>query len=180
MPKGGLLAEQQNAGAGHARISTLGPVLHSEVAPNPLFGEGFGTRITVPSPTTRVPNAPITDDQWLATLAETGIAGVLTLGWLFVRFLRSMRRAARTDQTARGSFLTAAAAIVTSYGVGLLTYDAFSFIQVTFIFFIVLALGAAAVNVSPEDWQSSSAAPVGADRRRPGLPVLRSQPESPV
>ena len=36
-----------------------------------------------------------------------------------------------------------------SYGVGLFTYDAFSFIQVTFLFFIILGLGVAALH-TPE------------------------------
>ena len=43
-PKGGLLAQEaNNVGAG--RLATLGPTLHTEVYPNAVFGEGFGTRI---------------------------------------------------------------------------------------------------------------------------------------
>jgi hypothetical protein len=166
-PSGGLVAQQQDAGAGHARLSTVSPVLHGEVAPDPILGEGFGTRITVPTPTTPVANAPITDDQWLGSLAETGIAGVFVLGWLFVRFFRSARRAAMTDTSPRGALLTAATATVTSYSVGMLTFDAYSFIQVTFIFFIVLALGAATLNTSPDAWRRSSLLPtVGREPQR--------------
>jgi hypothetical protein len=151
-PKGGLVAQQQDAAAGHARLATVGPVLHDEVAPDPFLGEGYATRITVATPTAAV-NAPITDDQWLGSLAETGVAGILVLGWLFIRFFRVARPVALRDQTPRGSLLTAATATVTSFGVGMLTFDAFSFIQVAFIFFIVFALGAAALNTQPSDWE---------------------------
>lgn len=151
-PKGGLIAEQQNAEAGHARLSSLGPALHDEVALNPIVGVGFATRVTVPTPSVPVPNAPILDDQWLSILCETGIAGVFTLGWLFVRFIRRVGGAAKRDATERGWLLCGAAAAVAAYGVGMLTYDAFSFIQVTFLFFITLGLGAAAVQIPSDEW----------------------------
>lgn len=152
LPSGGILAQQQNAPVGGARLTTLGPVLHGEVAPDPVFGEGFATRITTPSPTTPVPNAPITDDQWLATTAETGLFGAAAIVWLLVRFFRRMRAAARDDRSTRAPLLVATAASVSSYGIGMFTYDAFSFIQVTFIFYILLALGAAALAVPREQW----------------------------
>jgi polysaccharide biosynthesis protein PslJ len=151
-PKGGLIAEQQDAAAGHARLATLGPALSDEVAIDPLFGIGFGTRIVAPSPSTPYPNAPILDDQWLGVLCETGIAGVFALGWLFVRFFRRMRRAARADVTGRGWLLVASAAAVASYGVGMFTFDSFGFIQVTFLFFIALGIGAVALRASPSEW----------------------------
>ena len=153
LPKGGIVAQQYDAPAGNARLSTLGPVLHTEVAPDPAFGEGFGTRLTTPSPTTPIPNAPITDDQWLASLAETGIVGIAALIWLFVRYFRRLKRVVRAEESARAHLLTATAASVTSYSVGMLTYDALSFIQVTFILFILLALGAAALATPASEWQ---------------------------
>ena len=83
-PKGGLVAEQANASVGSGRIATLGPSLRREFLPNPILGEGFGTRITTPDSSVPVPNAPILDDQWLGTLLETGLIGTLCLLWLFV------------------------------------------------------------------------------------------------
>ena len=156
-PSGGIVAQQSNAPVGSARLTTLGPVLRKEVAPDPVFGEGFGTRITTPSPTTPIPNAPITDDQWLASLAETGIVGISALVWLFVAYFRRLKRVIRTEESARAQLLAATAASVTSYAVGMLTYDALSFIQVTFVFFILLALGASALATSAEEWQHGSA-----------------------
>src|SRR5207237_1216118 len=121
-------------------------------------------RITTRSPTTPVPNAPITDDQWLASLADTGIAGVGALAWLFVRFFRKLRRAAR-DGSSRAYLCAALAAAVTSYSVGMLTYDSLGFIQVTFILFIYLAVGAAVLNVPPEEWRLVG--PTALNRPRP-------------
>ena len=64
-PKGGLIAQQANASVGSGRIATLGPALHREFRPNPILGEGFGTRITTKDEVVPVPNGPILDDQWL-------------------------------------------------------------------------------------------------------------------
>lgn len=153
-PQGGLIAQQQNAGDGHARLSSMGPALRNEVAKDPLFGEGFATRVTTPSPSTPVPNAPILDDQWLGVLCETGVAGMLTLGWLFVRFVRRLGKAARGDDSPRGWLLVGAAASVAAYAVGMFTYDAFGFIQVTFLLFITLGVGASALMASPSEWES--------------------------
>ena len=151
-PRGGLIAEQKDAPSGSARISSLWPALHNEVAKDPLFGEGFATRVTVPDRTTPVPNAPILDDNWLGLLCETGIAGVLSLGWLFVRFVRRLLGASRRDESPRGWLLVGAAASVTAYAVGMFTYDAFAFIQVTFVFFITLGIGAATLRVTSREW----------------------------
>jgi hypothetical protein len=154
-PAGGLVAEQKDAGVGSARLSTLGPVLRHEVYPNPLFGEGFGTRIVSPSPSTPVPNAPILDDQWLGVLAETGVAGFISLAWLFVRFVRRCGAAAREDDSARGWLLAGTGAAVAAYAIGMFTYDALGFIQVTFLLFITLGIGAAALRVSSEEWSAA-------------------------
>jgi len=87
-------------------------------------------------------------------LCETGIAGVLALSWLFVRSLRRLRAAAKVDVTSRRWLLVGLAASVTGFAVGMLTYDAFSFIQVTFLMFISLGLGAAVLNVPPDQWET--------------------------
>ena len=46
--------------------------------------------------------------------------------------------------------MAALAASVIAFGVGMLTFDAFAFIQVTFLFFMLLALGAAALRTPVE------------------------------
>jgi hypothetical protein len=137
-PAGGLVAQQKNANVGSGRIASLGPGLHV-VGEDPFVGQGYGTRV-VDGPH---PNSFIVDDEWLSTAMETGIAGVAAWTWLFIRFVRRLGRAAKRDLGNDGLLLTALEASTFAYAVGMFTYDSFSFIQVTFVLFIMLALGAA-------------------------------------
>lgn len=143
-PSGGIVAQQQNANVGSGRLASLGPSL-GEVKPRPVFGEGFGTRI-VDGPDK---NAIIVDDQWLTSLLETGVVGILALAWLFVHAIKRLTRAARHDETSRGWFLVAIASALAAYMAGMFTYDSFSFVQVTFVFFILLALGSVLLQQQP-------------------------------
>jgi polysaccharide biosynthesis protein PslJ len=152
-PKGGIVAEQADTEVGSGRLATLGPALRNEFEPDPLFGEGFGTRITQPDAVVSVPNAPILDDEWLGMLLEIGIFGVFALIWLFVRSVRRMGKAARTDLSPRGWLLVATTSSIVGYGVGMFTYDAFSFIQSTFLFFITLGIGTACLLSPTVEWQ---------------------------
>jgi hypothetical protein len=144
LPKGGIIAEQ-SAGAGtygSGRIADLGPGLH-DAKQHLMLGQGFGTRLTDRSE--EKVNAPILDDQWLGTLLETGLFGVLAWLWLFGRFYRRMMNAARADDTPRAWLLAGLAASTLAFAVSLATYDTFSFIQVTILLFFQLGLGAAAL-----------------------------------
>jgi hypothetical protein len=146
-PSTGLIAQQTNDAVGSGRLATLGPALHAEFEPNPIVGEGFGTRVTTPDANVPVPNSPILDDGWLGILLETGVLGALAFCWIFVRFARKVGGAARQDPSARGWFLAAVTASVLAYGVSMFLYDAMSFIQVTFLFFILVGLGSVAYRL---------------------------------
>jgi len=141
-PRGGLIAQQSNIVAGNqlrsnGRLADIGPSLH-ELAPNPIFGQGYGTRIV--GFNEKYNNAAILDDQWLGTLLETGIVGFFAWLWIFGRCVRRLSRAAREDDTPRGWLFTGLAAAIAAFGIGMATFDAFSFTQVAFVFFILLAL----------------------------------------
>jgi hypothetical protein len=144
-PQGGLIEEQRKSegGRGSGRIADLGPSLRNEFAPRPLLGQGFGTRIVDRDRA----NALILDNQWLHSLLETGLAGGLALAWLFARAVRRFGRAAKEDISPRGWLLTGIAASVLAYAVGMFFYDAFAFVQVTFLLFILLALGSAVLSL---------------------------------
>jgi hypothetical protein len=119
----------------------------AEASRKPLFGEGYGTRITGFQEAAR--NAPILDDQWLNTVLELGFVGLAAWIWLIVRALRRSFRAARGSGHAGDDWLfTALAASIASFAVGMLTFDAFSFTQVTFIFWILLALSATSLRLA--------------------------------
>ena len=101
----------------------------------------------------RSPSDQILDDQWLGILLETGLVGLDRLA--LARRCAPIRRLAlggeaRTTPTAAGCCV-ALAASVTTYAVGMLTFDAFAFIQVSFIFFILLGArrGARSGGVEP-------------------------------
>lgn len=147
-PDQGLIAQQTNTAVGSGRLATLGPALSEEFAPNPLVGEGFGTRVVTSN--ALVPkNAPILDDQWLGILVETGVVGTLAWLWLFGRSLRLAGKLARRRRDTQSWLLTGLAASTGAYAVGMFVYDAFTFVQVTFLLFLVLGLAASTIAVRP-------------------------------
>lgn len=163
-PKGGLIAQQAGTGVGHGRMATLKPVLRTEFAPNPILGEGFGTRISGDNGPNVVANGPILDDEWANVLVQTGIVGFFAFSWILVRAIRLLARMSRGDPGPGGWLPAGLAASIASYGAGMLTFDSFSFIQVTFLFFLSLGL----VGVLYND----SLAPEGEAARLQELPAL--------
>lgn len=146
-PEGGLVADQQKAAGqrGSGRISDLGPAL-SELKSNPFVGQGYGTRVI----DLERANAQILDNQWLKTLLETGVLGFVGWFWFLAAVIRRMGRAAKEDRTTDGWLYVALAASVLAFGVGMLTYDAFSFIQVTFLMFILVAIATCSLHARRE------------------------------
>jgi polysaccharide biosynthesis protein PslJ len=140
-PQGGLVSSQ-NAPAGKyncqssGRVADIGPAV-DQVSHSPLVGIGFGTRV-VDGPH---PNACILDDQWLGTFLETGVAGLFAWLWLFGRAVSRLGRASRA-RSPNGNLCVAFAASIVAYAVGMATYDALGFVQVTFVFFLLLGLAA--------------------------------------
>ncbi len=143
-PSGGLLKEQSTVVRGNelradGRLAKIGPSI-KQWEEKPLFGIGAGTRVV--GFQVKFNNAFILDDQWLGTLLDVGALGVAAYLWLFFRAVRRCARAAKADDSARGWLLTGLAASMAAFAFGMLTYDAFSFIQVTFLFWIMLSLSA--------------------------------------
>jgi O-antigen ligase len=146
-PKGGIIAQQSQLGATEngqlagGRIRLIGPMV-AEASRHPLFGEGMGTRITGFNVKNR--NAPILDNQWLNTLLDVGYIGFGLWIWLFVRAVRKLLRRVREaphDDPDSWLFLGLAAAIL-SFAIGMLTFDAFGYTQIFFIFWILLGISA--------------------------------------
>jgi polysaccharide biosynthesis protein PslJ len=154
-PEEGLLTQQsENAGQrGSGRVADLGPAL-DEFSQTPVFGQGYGTRLTGRDRQ----NAQILDNQWLKTLLETGLVGAFAWFWIFLRSIRRLARSAKADQSSDGLLYVALAASVTSFALGMLLFDAFAFIQVTFILFIVLALGSVALTARERSVAASASA----------------------
>ena len=143
-----MLEEQsQDMGTGSGRVADLGPSLAEWKAGNPFFGQGFGTRATSAD---AVDGAQILDNQWLGTLLEIGAVGLIGLFWLFCRAIRRLSRRAKSV-TGHDSWLaTALTASMLAWTIGLFTYDAFAFVQVTFFAFVILGLASVVLRADPE------------------------------
>ncbi len=139
-PEGGVVAEQQRDVGGDCdasgRIADVGPTLE-QVSERPLLGVGYGTRIVSGEKT----NACILDSQVLGTLVETGTIGLLAWIWFFARFIRRLGQAAAA-RTPTGDLCVALAASITAYAIGMFTFDALGFIQVTFVLFLLMGFAA--------------------------------------
>jgi O-antigen ligase len=131
-------AVEQSSG----RIADLQPSL-AEWSERPLLGQGFATRV----PTGPSANARLLDNQWLLALLETGVVGVAAWFWLLFRSVRRLGRIAKHDRGEDGWLAATLAASLAVYGATMLTYDAFGFVQVTFVFFIVAGLSARVVDM---------------------------------
>jgi O-antigen ligase len=146
-PKGGLVEQQAQQSVGSGRVASFGPAL-DQASRHPFFGRGFGTRIVGSDPKH---NSFILDDEWLSTTLEVGIVGLLAWVWIFGRFCMSAARASKADDTERGWLLAALTAAIASFSVGMLFYDAFSFIQVTIVMIVLLGLGSVLLRDPPDE-----------------------------
>ena len=171
-PPGGVVSEQSQDEfvTGSGRLADIGPTL-ALVGEKPVVGYGYGT-LKVDGPDA---NARILDNQWLSSLLNIGLVGVFALVWLFIRFVRGVGRRALQDRSDDGWLFVALVASVVAFGVGMFTFDAFAFTQVTFVFFVLLALGSA-LALAPDPVRTPSFEPPPAPGARPGRIRLDRQP----
>jgi hypothetical protein len=147
-PRQGLSGSQEvrSGGVGSGRLADVAPGLRSweEV---PFFGHGLGTGIgpdtvgagAIVDPRTGAPI--IFDDQYLNSLVSIGALGLLGVVWFVWGSAFSLLRTARRRLDANGDLVTACAAATAAFALGMLTFDAFAFVQSTLIFFVIAALG---------------------------------------
>jgi O-antigen ligase/polysaccharide polymerase Wzy-like membrane protein len=158
-PAHGIVASQQTSKGSiqsGGRLTDVGPTF-AQIGAEPLFGVGYGTRIR----TGPEANGRILDDQWLGTLLDTGGVGTFGWIWLFGRFLHRTGRAARRDPTEDGWLYVCLNASMLGFVAGMFFFDAFSFIQVTIIMFILLGVGSVALRLTRESDDSSAVIPLG-------------------
>lgn len=122
---------------GSGRLADLGPSLE-RAASQPFVGSGLGSRVTT-GPTA---NAFILDNQYLSTLLESGIIGVLGVAFMLlvpVGRLIGVSRSVAPDS--RRDLAIAVAVGILGYSVALFFFDGFSFIQTMLTFFLLLGVG---------------------------------------
>ena len=159
--------QSHDMGTGSGRIADLGPSL-AEWSRTPFLGQGFGTRVVAtdlgPGGIGEAGGAQILDDQWLGTLLEIGAVARSLCSGSSPRGPPTRAPGARSDPGPDGWLMTALAASLIAYAVGMLTFDAFAFIQVTFLAFIMF--GFMAVATRDEE-------PAGHGRKRIGVAFPR-------
>ncbi|HWI05942.1 MAG TPA: O-antigen ligase family protein [Solirubrobacteraceae bacterium] len=160
--------QSKGEGTGAGRIADLAPSLRAH-SRSPFVGQGFGTRIT--SEAGPIGGARILDNQWLGTLLEIGALGVIGLLWLFGRAIGRLARRARSDPGPDGWLATALAGALAAYAAGMVTFDAFAFIQVTFLAFIMFGFAALATREEPAPPVREQGAESPPSRPRPAGPV---------
>jgi hypothetical protein len=150
-PKGGL-SGQLNARVGEVgsgRLSDIPAGLRS-LGQQPAFGHGLGVARTRGSVLANGPGvitdpktgAPIIfDDQWMSTLVSLGIIGFIGVAWFILGGVLKLIRAARHSVGQVSDLVTAFAVSTAGFAAGMLAFDAFSFVQCTLIFFVLMALG---------------------------------------
>lgn len=154
-PEGGLVSEQEvRAGeAGSGRVADLGPGLRLWLD-HPVLGPGPGTGATRDDATTGgatsvggsgVEPAPgtrtIFDNQYMLSLVTVGALGLAAVVWFVWGTVVKLARAARRRTDESGDLVAACAVSCAGFAVGMLTYDAFAFVQVTLAFYVIAALG---------------------------------------
>ncbi|HEV2590712.1 MAG TPA: O-antigen ligase family protein [Gaiellaceae bacterium] len=147
-PKGGVVGQlDSRAGMrGSGRIADLGPGL-SDWLKSPLVGHGLGTVAATgdslaATPTSAVAGPPIIfDDQYMNTLVSLGAVGLISVLVFIWGSVRRLGTAARRTAGQDGALLAACAVSAAGFGAGMATFDAFTFVQATLVFFIIVALG---------------------------------------
>jgi polysaccharide biosynthesis protein PslJ len=145
-PKEGLLSDVQGrAGeAGSGRFADVVPGLRiwSE---SPIVGHGLGSTIEFEQEEAHLGLSPIPpvifDNQYMATLVQLGVLGLLGAIMLVWGSVIRLFRAAKHSTGPPGDLLTACAVSCAGFGVSMFFYDAFAFAQTTIVFIFVAALG---------------------------------------
>jgi polysaccharide biosynthesis protein PslJ len=150
-PKGGL-THQLNARVGEVgsgRLSDIPAGLRS-LQQAPAFGHGLGTgRVrgsilaqgpgVIADPKTGAPI--IFDDQYMNSLVSIGIFGFLGVIWFVWGGVLRLGQAARRYSSQCGDLVATCAISTAGFAAGMLAFDAFSFVQCTLLFFVIMALG---------------------------------------
>jgi O-antigen ligase len=147
-PRGGLVHSQTaRAGStGSGRVADIAPGLRSWKQA-PLLGHGLGTGKTrrssdvgaITDPKTGA--AIIFDDQYLNSLVSIGFLGLVGVLWFVWGAVARLVGIARRLGGPGSDLVAACAVSCAGFGASMLTFDAFSFVQCTLIFFLIAAIG---------------------------------------
>ncbi|MGH3011590.1 MAG: O-antigen ligase family protein [Gaiellaceae bacterium] len=160
-PQQGLTSDltTRSGESGSGRLADIEPGLNvwSE---SPLYGNGIGTRVTsgeagAAQTALGAEGAVIFfDNEWLSTLVQLGILGIVGTAWFVFGSLVTVGRFARRVRGPRSDLAAACAAAIGAFGLTMFVFDAFAFVQSTVIFFMVAAIGLQARRLGPRPTDS--------------------------
>lgn len=145
-PKEGLIGDVQGrAGeSGSGRFADVVPGLRLWTE-EPVVGHGPGSTIMFQPEETHLGPAPIApvifDNQYMSTLVQLGLLGLLGTFMLIWGSTLRLIRAARRSTGPPSDLLTACAVACAGFGVAMFFFDAFAFAQATIVFVFIAALG---------------------------------------
>jgi polysaccharide biosynthesis protein PslJ len=155
-PQEGLTSDltTRSGESGSGRLADIEPGLNvwSE---SPLYGNGIGTRVTsgeagAAQTALGAEGAVIFfDNEWLGTLVQLGILGIVGTAWLVFGSLVTLGRFSRRVRGPRSDLAAACAAAIGAFGVSMFVFDAFAFVQSTIVFLMIAAIGLQARRLGP-------------------------------
>jgi hypothetical protein len=112
----------------------------------PVFGHGIGSSPIPRAEATELPRRTpaseiIFDDQYLTTLVTMGALGLVAVVWLVWGAVGKLALAAKHRLDESGDLLVACALAAIGFAASMFFFDAFSFVQATFFFFVIAAIG---------------------------------------
>lgn len=133
----GSLRSQFGSGGTKSQESTQGRLadygaVRPDIEKHLLFGRGYGSFDHT--------KYRLLDNQWLGTLIETGLAGLLALVGVVAAGWYAAHRLARRASAERGPPPIAAAAAMICFATSFALYDVLAFPQSVYLFFFIVAL----------------------------------------
>jgi hypothetical protein len=149
-PKQGLVQDVTGRAGmqGSGRFSDIEPGLDLWRS-SPVVGIGRGNPLVGGQEGDQPGQASIIfDNQYMSTLVLTGLFGLLAMACFLVITASKLLNAAFVRSGPEGDFLACCGLATTGFAVGIFFFDAFSFVQVTLMYFVIAALGLRVLQIT--------------------------------
>lgn len=149
--EGGLVTEAGGRAGlpGSGRLADVDPGLALWES-SPAFGVGRGNPLIGSRAPDSLTQTIIFDNQYMNLLVTLGVLGLGAFLWFLVPLVWRLLRASRRRVGPTGDLVLACAFCVTAFAVAMYFFDAFAFVQVTMLFFVIAALGLRALDLHGE------------------------------
>lgn len=148
-PREGLIQDASGrAGlAGSGRLADIEPGLDLWRT-SPLVGIGRGNPLVGGQSGNSNRSSTIFDNQYMSSLVLTGLLGFAAVVCFLVVSASKLLNAGLARRGREGDFLACCGLAATGFAVGIFFFDAFSFVQVTIMYFVITAVGLRVLQVA--------------------------------